>query len=285
MYSFEELESKCRKYRLKKIIIPTIFVTAFFVGGMYSWQYMYSVNKETNTTKYPFSSISLPSKKQSKTVSKIDAKKRCLGLQLMYVHEQYKQNLQIKKRELKKLGLSCHINFGKILPNKQRQLFLVCETRRRKKELLPIINFLRKHHIDYSIVFDDCKYLSKTPLKLKAATTPKKVVIKSKASITDNIIESKPMTLQQLQQLFQDRQSYDLAMKIALEYYRQKLYQKAMKWAKIANKLNRQKEDAWILYAKTLYKLGKRERAKQLLTVFLDYKDSHIAKELLKKWK
>ena len=239
------------------------------------------VNQQTASSKNASHALSSSAKSHVAVVKKPKVVKKCYGLQLIYVHENYMQKLFEKEQEMRELGFSCHINYGKRLPNNQRQVFLVCETRRTKKELQPIIEILQGYGIDYAIVRDSCKNLQKNP---KTISVVRESAIKSSVELSDNIIKTKKMTLQELQKLYSSRKSYDLAIKIAQSYYEKGAYAQAMEWAKRANKLNRQKEEAWILYAKTLYKLGKKEKAKQLLKIFLEYKDSQEAKQLLKKW-
>ena len=291
MYSFEELEHKCKRYRLKRWLAPLVIVALLGGGGAYLWLQSQKPQPPQEKVQQAKSSEPVLSSSSSSAISSVAAEqkpkpkpaKRCYGLQLIYVHENYMQKIFDKEHEAQKLGLSCHINYGKRLPNNQRQVFLVCETRRSKKDLQPIIATLQKHGIEYTIVRDSCKYLAKKP---KATPSiPAKPQIKSSTKLSDNIIKTKKMTLEQLQKLFASRKSYDLAIKIAQAYYHKGAYTKALEWARRANKLDRQKEEAWILYAKTLYKLGKKQKAKQLLKVFLDYKDSQEAKQLLKKWR
>ena len=290
MYSFEELERKCKRYRLKRWLMPLVILALLYGSGAYLWLQSQKPKPPHMAVQQAKSSESVSFSISSSTVSSVAVvqkpmpkpAKRCYGLQLIYVHENYMQKLFEKKQEVQKLGLSCHINYGKRLPNNQRQVFLVCETRKSKKDLQPIIATLQRHGIEYAIVRDSCKYLAK-----KSKATPQKPAkpqIKSSTKSSDNIIKTKKMTIEQLQKLFILRKSYDLAIKIAQAFYDKGAYTKALEWAKRANKLDRQKEEAWILYAKTLYKLGKKQKAKQLLKVFLDYKDSQEAKQLLKKW-
>jgi len=57
---------------------------------------------------------------------------------------------------------------------------------------------------------------------------------------------------------------YVTALKIANLYYEKKDYENAALWARKANLIDRDDEDAWVLYAKSEYALGNRERAKRI---------------------
>ncbi len=299
MYSFEELEQKCKRYRLKRGLLA-FFAIFLFVGGGYflvqniSFDQKLIKQLKPPTQKYhtfssssssSFTSLALSSAPQKK---RLKAKKRCFGVQVMYVHENYLPQLLKRKAEIKKLGIACHIVYGRLLSNNQRQLFLVCATKRRKKELTPVIALFKQHHIEYVIVRDSCKYLSKTFIAQRNTSThlqsSSASSIKTPSLLTDNIIKTKEMTLEQLQRLYRVRKNYEVAIKIAQAYYHKGAYEAAREWARKANRLNREKEEAWILYAKALHKLHQTKKAKQLLKIFLDYKESKEAKELLKKW-
>ncbi|WP_300361135.1 hypothetical protein [Hydrogenimonas sp.] len=77
---------------------------------------------------------------------------------------------------------------------------------------------------------------------------------------------------------------YVTALKIANLYYEKKDYENAALWARKANLIDRDDEDAWVLYAKSEYALGNRERAKRILRLYLDYRDSVKARTLLLSW-
>lgn len=77
---------------------------------------------------------------------------------------------------------------------------------------------------------------------------------------------------------------YEKALQIAQIYYNKRDYINASSWAKKANEVNKEKEGAWILYAKSQYKRGKKSEAKKVLNLFLNYKASPTASSLLKSW-
>ncbi len=77
---------------------------------------------------------------------------------------------------------------------------------------------------------------------------------------------------------------YSVALKIARKYYDEGDFENASLWARKANILDRDDERAWIIYAQSEYALGREERAKRILRLFLDYKDSAKARSLLMTW-
>jgi len=77
---------------------------------------------------------------------------------------------------------------------------------------------------------------------------------------------------------------YVTALKIAHLYFEKRDYENAALWARKANLIDRDDEEAWVLYAKSEYALGNRERAKRILRLYLDYRDSVKARTLLLSW-
>ncbi len=83
---------------------------------------------------------------------------------------------------------------------------------------------------------------------------------------------------------YNQKKSYSLAIYIAKQYYFDSDYENSGIWAKRANQLDRNKEEAWLFYAKSVYALGDSKKAKRILNVFLQYKDSTKAELLLSEW-
>lgn len=78
---------------------------------------------------------------------------------------------------------------------------------------------------------------------------------------------------------------YETALIIARDFYTQENYVDAAIWAKKANQLNREAEEAWLLYAKSYYAQGRKSEAISILELYLNYKDSKAASELVRMWK
>lgn len=78
---------------------------------------------------------------------------------------------------------------------------------------------------------------------------------------------------------------YETALAVARDFYTKKEFSEAAVWAKKANQMNRESEEAWLLYAKSYYAQGRKNEAIGVLELFLNYKDSKAAFELLHTWK
>lgn len=86
-------------------------------------------------------------------------------------------------------------------------------------------------------------------------------------------------------QAFNSNPNYDTALRLANDFYTQNDFNNAAIWAKKANQLNREAEEAWLLYAKSYYAQGKKAEAISVLELYLNYKDSRAASKLLRSWK
>jgi hypothetical protein len=84
---------------------------------------------------------------------------------------------------------------------------------------------------------------------------------------------------------YQNNPKYETALDVARDYYAKKNFTDAAIWAKKANQMNREAEEAWLLYAKSYYAQGKKTEAIGVLELYLNYKDSKAASELLRTWK
>jgi len=83
---------------------------------------------------------------------------------------------------------------------------------------------------------------------------------------------------------YNQKKSYSSAIYISKEYYKDTDYKQAGIWAKRANQLNRDKEEAWLYYAKSVHSLGDYPKAKRILSIYLQHKKSIKAELLLSEW-
>jgi tetratricopeptide (TPR) repeat protein len=84
--------------------------------------------------------------------------------------------------------------------------------------------------------------------------------IKKENNKTQNIILS-----------FTNLPSFETSIKLAEKYYKNGDYQNALKWAKNANIQNKNNPKSWILVAKSLYKLGKKYKAIEVLEIYYKF--------------
>lgn len=127
------------------------------------------------------------------------------------------------------------------------------------------------------------KPVYKKPVEHKAKPKPKPVV--HRRDKVENFMSVKKVTdVTEMIRLYNKEENYNVAIKIAQTYYADGKYKKSMFWAKKANMLNHEDEKAWILYAKSEYMQGHKEKAKNILKLYLDNAVSTNAKSLLLNW-
>ena len=80
---------------------------------------------------------------------------------------------------------------------------------------------------------------------------------------------------------FKQHNSPALSLFLARQYYARKQYKKSYNYALITNQLDKEVEDSWLIFARSLVKLGKKEKAIKTLKEYIRYSNSTNAKLLL----
>jgi len=78
--------------------------------------------------------------------------------------------------------------------------------------------------------------------------------------------------------------SFDTCIHLAKKYFDEKDYENALKWAKLANTQDKKNPISWIISAKALYKMGKKEKAIKLLKIYNSYYNNKDIKKLIKEF-
>jgi len=97
-------------------------------------------------------------------------------------------------------------------------------------------------------------------------------------------IKTKKISEQEIQDIlhrFKKTNNPNLSLFVAKKYYELGNYNKAYNYALITNEIDNTLEDSWIIFAKSLYKLGYKQRAIKTLKAYINYSHSHQAKMLL----
>jgi tetratricopeptide (TPR) repeat protein len=79
--------------------------------------------------------------------------------------------------------------------------------------------------------------------------------------------------------------SFETCIKLADEYFKNKDFENALKWAKNANIQNKKDPRSWIIVSLSLYKLGKKDKALQILQVYYDYTKNKDILKLIERMK
>jgi len=187
--------------------------------------------------------------------------------------KQIQNNLAYFER---KFGFSCYTKLSGIYQT------IRCNIVKDRLELNPFIKTAKKYKKSFVVLKEECRFLQ--PVKKSTVVQkelPKNKIVKKRKQ---HLVISKKVTLEELEKLFDERKSYQLAIRISEIYFEKGLYKDAYKWAKTANKIDRENDKAWILLAKSKYQQGYKESAKKVLKFYLNYYYSNDVLNLLKKW-
>ncbi|WP_304542940.1 CDC27 family protein [Sulfurimonas microaerophilic] len=99
-----------------------------------------------------------------------------------------------------------------------------------------------------------------------------KIVIARKTSLQD---------IKDAEMRFKKNNSPALSLFLAKQYYSLGDYSKAYNYALVTNQLDKENEDSWILFSKSLVKLGKKQLAQKALEEYIKFSHSSNAELLL----
>lgn len=102
----------------------------------------------------------------------------------------------------------------------------------------------------------------------------------SKTMLSVNRNES-PLDILEVQQRFKETSNPTLGLFIARYYYDHGDYSEAYNYALKTNAINSRIDESWIIFSKSLVKLGKTDQAKKTLQLYISQSGSDTAKALL----
>jgi len=105
-------------------------------------------------------------------------------------------------------------------------------------------------------------------------------VISSDKSLSINRNESK-LDINDLQRRFKETSNANLGLFIARYYYEHGNYDEAYNYALKTNNVNNRIDESWIIFSKSLVKLGRTDQAKKTLQLYISQSNSEAARGLL----
>ncbi|MDD5052754.1 MAG: hypothetical protein PHO27_08515 [Sulfuricurvum sp.] len=110
---------------------------------------------------------------------------------------------------------------------------------------------------------------------------PQSQIVITEKSLTMNHNSETKLDIDELQRRFKDTSNANLGLFIARYYYDIGNYSEAYNYALKTNASNSKIDDSWIIFSKSLVKLGKSEQAKKTLQLYISQSNSENAKSLL----
>ena len=115
------------------------------------------------------------------------------------------------------------------------------------------------------------KKIKKASEKPVLKPKPKKIANNLEVvEIPDVKLHVQKVDINKLIKSFNSSPNYDLALNISKEYLKINDIKNAQKWALKANVMEPERVDSWIQFADILLKQGKKEKARQILRVYID---------------
>lgn len=161
------------------------------------------------------------------------------------------------------------------------------ETKQKKITLTPSLDFMKSINRDalpyYTQTDGDEKVLEQ---ELKNTTTHEQQVKETpKVEIKEESINIKKGTtqddIQHVLKRFKKNNNPALSLFVAQKYYDLGDYHNSYNYALITNEINNNIEESWIIFTKSLVKLGQKEMAIKTLKQYLEYSNSSKANRLL----
>ena len=279
MLNINELEIKHKKYKLKSYTpYLTIFIslTVISISAIFLLNYnsVSTVDTNSNTIINKKSLISKETKPRKNT-NDDKAEKQ----------ETIEQTAKIKKET---------IIVEKQIDKPQEEVIVIKEE---KLKLSPSLNFMQKIQSDALPYYEDNTKIQKKPVVKK--TIPAKVEqtiitkIKEEKKVQEpKLIVEKKNTInikrkndnddiRHVIKRFKVNNNPALSLFVAKKYYQLGEYDKAYNYALITNEINNDIEASWIVFAKSLVKLQKRDMAIKTLKKYISHSHSSQAKLLL----
>ena len=110
-------------------------------------------------------------------------------------------------------------------------------------------------------------------------TSPPPSIVKTKIPTMKR--DSGTFEISEIEDRFRENSNPHLGLYIARYYYERGKYNEAYNYALKTNAINNNMEESWLIFAKSLVKLGKSEQAKKTLQFYISQSNSESAKNLL----
>jgi tetratricopeptide (TPR) repeat protein len=154
----------------------------------------------------------------------------------------------------------------------QKERKRVIQTPKPKEEYMEIPAPVNVHDTQDAIKVHEKEITPEKPLTLKKKDNKVAITIKRKESQDD---------INDVIKRFQKNNNPALSLFVAKKYYELGNYKEAYNYALATNKINNHIEDSWLIFAKSLVKLGKKERALTILREYIKFSNSANAQVLL----
>lgn len=275
MIDIYELEERHRKYRLKKSLPYTIVtVTVFFTASVLYFLFNYT------------------QKQHDIVVQEV-------------------LNSKVETNTTTATAVDTNTTNNSLIESNQTQQQVQQKVQNTKLTLTPSLSFIKDTHSDIPMLYEPNiqKQLPKERIVNLPEPVEEKVVVEVKQPAIrkeqKQLIQQPPTQVEPIVEQPEQKSSISIAKRdessdinevikrfktnnnpalslfIAKKYYQIGEYEKAYDYALITNNLNNTIEESWLIFAKSLVKLDKKDKAVETLQKYINHSHSQTAKQLL----
>lgn len=297
MLNIHELEKRHKRYKINStlpfIVLSTV-VGATLIGATF---FVFTYQKDEIAADVQVASldknISLPlSTEHKKPEEKMEEKNETIAQKPIEEKETTQSIKEIEKEadtqeKQKRVVLAPSLEFiskidtttpknysSEVISNKKKEVTVIEEVKPTIQEVKPTIQEIKPIVITQEIREEKIE-----PVKTeKIETPPVKEEKKGSVSISHR---DEQKDIADVIKRFNINHNPALSLFVAKKYYQLGDYEQAYNYALMTNDINKNIEESWIVFAKSLVKLNKKEMAVETLKKYISYSNSPQAKQLL----
>ncbi len=274
MVNIKELERKWLRYKIKSYL-PFILVGILSLGTLSGFLFTHFGSQKVKTNTPQIQTLkTAPTIKKEKTLLQTNKPQVAIS-----------SSIPQKKKEQVDTALKPSLEF---LQKMQHDEII---PKHHKRSLTHQKTIVQKKLISQKK--QEIPKIKKPPLPTQQIPQETKIStpIPKQPSITKQIKKEKPLhiktkhisesEMRDIIQRFKRTNNPNLSLFIAKKYYDMGKYNKAYNYALITNQIDNTMEESWIIFTKSLVKMGYKQRAIKTLKAYIDYSHSNNAKLLL----
>ncbi|MFT7859399.1 MAG: hypothetical protein ABXS93_00540 [Sulfurimonas sp.] len=272
MLNTRDLEKRWFKYKIKTMLPYLVIVLSAVIIIISASFYYFSDTESKIVAQTDIATVSVKSNNATAVTNSVPAKKTA-PKDIPAIANIIDTNIQIEpqptanvKEQETKIVLKPSLDFMKKIQNSSDGYY---QSSTPKEQTFNTAYVEPQKDPDPVEIIEEVQEVKKTP---PPPTKKKKLVIARNTSMED---------IRDAEKRFKKNNSPALSLFLAKQYYSLGNYTKSYNYALITNQLDKENETSWLLFSKSLVKLGKTELAKKALSEYIKFSHSSNAEFLL----
>jgi tetratricopeptide (TPR) repeat protein len=249
MHKYEELEKKYYAKKFKFYLKLFLYILSTVVVLFLLYEFISYLSEDSNKDK-----LDNKNKTELNKSKKVIVENNVTKIKLPIKEE----NITKTKVVVEEKNLTKKEDFLPVVPD----IEISKEYKLTLNPIYPDLNAKKVDSIQNKVSKKEVKEDIKKEVK-KEKTVVKKVEPKQ-------IIKSKEINLMALMNNFENKKTYEGAIKISQILYNKQDFQQAINWAFKANGINPSDYESWLIYAKSLYKINRKSKAQKVLKGYIE---------------